>query len=113
MINEFNCEELNRQYENGKPFKNCIIDDFFDHNTALKLSNEFPDYNDDKIWAIYSNAIENKRLTPNWGLFPATTYKAFTLMNTPEFIEKIKRITGITNLVADYGMHGEIGRAHV
>ena len=27
-------------------------------------------------------------------------------MNTPEFIEKIKRITGIPNLVADYGMHG-------
>jgi Rps23 Pro-64 3,4-dihydroxylase Tpa1-like proline 4-hydroxylase len=27
-------------------------------------------------------------------------------MNTPSFVEKIGKITGITNLIADYGMHG-------
>ena len=45
MINQFNCEELNRQYENGKPFKNCIIDDFFDSgNTIEFIINELKSY---------------------------------------------------------------------
>ena len=59
-----------------------------------------------QITTIYNNPIEKKKLTPNWGLFPPMTYRAFTLMNTPEFVEKVKTITGIPNLVADYGMHG-------
>ena len=106
MINEFDYDKLSKEFEEGKPFRHVIIDNFFDDETALKLSNEFPDYNDEKLWAIYNNPIEKKKLTPNWGLFPPTTYRAFTLMNTPEFVEKVKKITGIPNLVADYGMHG-------
>ena len=106
MINEFDYDKLSKKFEEGKPFRHVIIDNFFDDETALKLSNEFPDYNDEQLWAIYNNPIEKKKLTPNWGLFPPTTYRAFTLMNTPEFVEKVKKITGIPNLVADYGMHG-------
>ena len=106
MINEFDYDKLSKEFEEGKPFRHVIIDNFFDDETALKLSNEFPDYNDEQLWAIYNNPIEKKKLTPNWGLFPPTTYCAFTLMNTPEFVEKVKKITGIPNLVADYGMHG-------
>ena len=106
MINEFDYDKLSKEFEEGKPFRHVIIDNFFDDETALKLSNEFPDYNDEQLWAIYNNPIEKKKLTPNWGLFPPTTYRAFTLMNTPEFVEKVKKITGIPNLVADYGMHG-------
>ena len=106
MINEFDYDKLSKEFEEGKPFRHVIIDNFFDDETALKLSNEFPDYNDEQLWAIYNNPIEKKKLTPNWGLFPPTTYRACTLMNTPEFVEKVKKITGIPNLVADYGMHG-------
>jgi len=106
MINEFDYDKLSKEFEEGKPFRHVIIDNFFNDETALKLSNEFPDYNDAQLWAIYNNPIEKKKLTPNWGLFPPTTYRAFTLMNTPEFVEKVKKITGIPNLVADYGMHG-------
>ena len=106
MINEFDYDKLSKEFEEGKPFRHVIIDNFFDDETALKLSNEFPDYNDEQLGAIYNNPIEKKKLTPNWGLFPPMTYRAFTLMNTPEFVEKVKKITGIPNLVADYGMHG-------
>ena len=57
MINEFNYDALIGQYHAGKPFKHCMIDNFFYEDVALKLSEEFPDYNDDKIWAIYNNSI--------------------------------------------------------
>jgi len=106
MINQFDYEKLNKEYNEGKPFRHVVIDNFFDDETALKLSSEFPDFNDPNIWSVYKNPIENKKLTPNWDLFPKETYKAFSLMNTPEFVEKIRKITGIDNLEADYGLHG-------
>ena len=106
MINQFDYDKLSKEFQEAKPFRHCIIDNFFEDITALDLSNEFPDYNDPNIWSVYRNAIENKKLTPHWDLFPAKTYQAFTLMNKPEFVEKIKLITGIPNLIADYGMHG-------
>ena len=106
MINQFDYDKLSKEFQEAKPFRHCIIDNFFEDITALDLSNEFPDYNDPNIWSVYRNAIENKKLTPHWDLFPAKTYQAFTLMNKPEFVEKIKLITGIPDLIADYGMHG-------
>lgn len=106
MINEFDYGKLSKEFQEAKPFRHCIIDNFFDDETALKLSSEFPDYNDPNIWSVYRNAIENKKLTPHWDLFPAKTYQAFTLMNTPGFVESVRLITGIPDLVADYGMHG-------
>ena len=106
MITEFDYDKLGKEFQEAKPFRHCIIDNFFDDITALDLSNEFPDYNDPNIWSVYRNAIENKKLTPHWDLFPAKTYQAFTLMNTPGFVEKIRLITGIPDLIADYGMHG-------
>jgi hypothetical protein len=106
MINEFDYGKLSKEFQEAKPFRHCIIDNFFENSIALDLSNEFPDYNDPNIWSVYCNAIENKKLTPHWDLFPAKTYQAFTLMNKPEFVEKIKFITGIPDLMADYGMHG-------
>ena len=106
MINQFDYEKLNKEYNDGKPFRHVVIDNFFDDETAMKLSSEFPDFNDPNIWSVYRNPIENKKLTPNWDLFPKETYKAFSLMNTPEFVEKVRRITGIDNLEADYGLHG-------
>lgn len=106
MINEFAYEQLHNEFKNAQPFSHCIIDNFFEEDVAIQLANEFPDYNDPNIWSVYRNAIENKKLTPHWDLFPKTTYQAFTLMNTPEFVERIQCITGIPNLLADYGMHG-------
>ena len=83
MINYFDYLKFHNEFKNAEPFNHVIIDNFFDEETALKLSSEFPDYDDPKIWSVYKNAIEDKKLTPNWDLFPKTTYQAFSLMNTP------------------------------
>lgn len=106
MINEFDYEKLGKQFQEGQPFRHVLIENFFDEETALKLSSEFPDFNDPNIWSVYKNPIENKKLTPNWDLFPKETYKIFTQLNSPEFVEKLRKLTGIENLEADYGLHG-------
>jgi Rps23 Pro-64 3,4-dihydroxylase Tpa1-like proline 4-hydroxylase len=106
MFNNFDIESLNREFNTAKPFRHVVIDNFFQEDVALQLANEFPDYNDPNIWSVYKNPIENKKLTPNWDLFPKTTYNSFTAMNTPQFVDIVRGISGIPDLFADYGMHG-------
>lgn len=106
LINDLNIEELNDEYKKGKPFNYVVIDNFFKNDIAEQLANEFPDYHNDEAWNIYKNPLENKRLTPDWNLFPALTYETFTFLNTPEFIEKIEHIIGVNNVKPDMGLHG-------
>jgi hypothetical protein len=35
MINEFEYEKLQNEFKNGQPFSHCVIDNFFDEETAL------------------------------------------------------------------------------
>ena len=106
MINKFDLDSLREEYKQGKPFNYVVLDNFFKEDVAEQLSKEFPDYNDDKVWNIYKNPLENKRLTPDWNLFPALTYRAFTFLNTPEFIKQIEHIIGVENIKPDMGLHG-------
>lgn len=106
LVNDFDFELLSTEYKKNEPFNYVVIDNFFKEDIAEQLAQEFPDYNDDKIWNIYKNPLENKRLTPDWNLFPALTYETFTFLNTPEFIEKIEKIIGVENIKPDMGLHG-------
>jgi hypothetical protein len=87
------------------PFYHHIIDNFFDINVARKIEKEFPDYNC-PAWFEYNNPLEVKRSCNNWYYFGPETYKTFAYLNSPEFIEKLKEITGIETLYPDIGLHG-------
>jgi Rps23 Pro-64 3,4-dihydroxylase Tpa1-like proline 4-hydroxylase len=106
LINDLDLNTLRDEYKKGQPFNYAVIDNFFKEDIAEQLANEFPDYNNDEAWNIYKNPLENKRLTPDWNLFPALTYETFTFLNTPEFIEKIEHIIGVNNVKPDMGLHG-------
>lgn len=106
IINDLNIEKLKTEYEQGQPFKYVVIDDFFKEDIAKELAGQFPNYDDDKVWNIYKNPLENKRLTPDWNLFPPATYRAFTFLNSPEFLKTIGEIIGIDNIIPDMGLHG-------
>jgi len=87
------------------PFYYHIIDNFFDIETARKIEKEFPEYNC-QAWFEYNNQLEVKRSCNNWYYFGPETYKTFAYLNSPEFIEKLKEITGIKTLYPDIGLHG-------
>ena len=106
IINDLNIEKLKTEYEQGQPFKYVVIDNFFKEDIAKELAGQFPNYDDDKVWNIYKNPLENKRLTPDWNLFPPATYRAFTFLNSPEFLKTIGDIIGIDNIIPDMGLHG-------
>jgi Rps23 Pro-64 3,4-dihydroxylase Tpa1-like proline 4-hydroxylase len=102
---EFDFLSNRKDYLQTDPFNYLVIDDFFDIHTAINLSNEFPDFNSE-LWRQYDNQIENKKLLNHWDKFPALTYKVLTYLNSPEFIYKISKLTGISSLYPDIGLNG-------
>lgn len=90
---------LNLDLRNFKHHR--VIDNFLDHKTALKLAQEFPDYDSDK-WVTYDNAVENKKTNCNWHDFPPETYKFFTVMNSlTNFL-----MPTFGDIYSDPGLHG-------
>jgi glucan-binding YG repeat protein len=67
------------------PFPHIVIDNFLNEELAIELSNEFPDYKDEK-WYYYDNPLENKKANNNWGMFPPSTYNFFHYLNSDVFI---------------------------
>jgi Rps23 Pro-64 3,4-dihydroxylase Tpa1-like proline 4-hydroxylase len=102
---EFNFPYNREKYIEFNPFNHLIIDGFFDANIASRLSQEFPDFRSE-LWRQYDNQIENKKLLNHWDKFPCSTYKALTYLNSPEFISKISKLTGISSLYPDIGLNG-------
>jgi hypothetical protein len=62
-----------------EPFPHLVIDNFFEHEFALKLESEFMDF-DNPLWYNYDSPIEKKRTLNNWDRFPPATYQAFFLL---------------------------------
>jgi len=90
---------------NTIPFDHWIIDNFLDTEVAEKLSNDFLDYNDSN-WYVYNNPLEHKKTISNFYLFPSVTYQTFQYLCDPNFVNLLKELTGITNLIPDIGLHG-------
>ena len=87
------------------PFDYHILDDFLDIKKAIKIEQEFPEYNSPS-WFEYNNPLEVKRACNNWYYFGPETYQLFCYLNSPEFIQQIKDITQIKTLYPDIGLHG-------
>ena len=92
------------------PFYYQVIDNFFNQEQAKRISKEFPDYNSD-VWFCYNNPLENKKTCNNWYQFGPETYKTLTMLNSKEFIKQLEKITGISKLYPDIGLHG--GGLHI
>lgn len=92
------------------PFNYYIIDNFLDLEKAKAISQEFPKYNSN-IWYCYNNPLENKKTCNNWYQFGPETYQSLSYLNSPKFIQKLQKLTGISKLYPDIGLHG--GGLHI
>ena len=105
LLNNMDLSELKEKYENGKPFKHVVIDNFFKLDVANRLADEFPNYTNDELWNIYKNPLEIKRTNNSWEQFPELTYQTFTELNDRFFINNIESIIDVNGIVADMGLH--------
>ena len=90
---------------NSNPFSYYVIDNFLPENLALKLSNEFMDY-DSPNWFVYDNPLEIKKSCNNFYYFPPETYRFIQYLNSSKFIKSLSNITGREDLIPDIGLHG-------
>ena len=104
FINKSNISEQLKGFRSGKPFNHCVIDDFFDLKVAKNLDLEFPSY-DSSDWFVYNNAIENKKASNNWNIFPSMTYRVLSYLCSTEFARYLSEAIDET-LYPDIGLHG-------
>lgn len=125
MIKEFegknSRKNLKESFQNAKPFKHVVIDNFLTTEHAEELHQKFPsiksekwiiDYDDNKTPILYAkdNPFEGMLISiSDKKKFPTVYKDLFDYFDTQEFIEYIQEITGITGLMPDTtGRHAGI-----
>jgi Rps23 Pro-64 3,4-dihydroxylase Tpa1-like proline 4-hydroxylase len=98
-------EALSKEFINAMPFPNVEIDNFFQEEIAEVLYRAFPKVIDDHKWVIYNNPIEKKYALTDFSALPQFE-DLFTLLQSDQFVELIKKISGIENLEKDPHLHG-------
>lgn len=104
MIRSIKFEKIENSKIHEKPFRHIILDDFFDLDTALALSEEFPSY-DSEIWLGYNNPIEIKKINSHWHKFGPLTYKILAYLNGADVVRALESKFGM-ELFSDPGLHG-------
>jgi len=105
-------ETLKEKFINAKPFPNVEIDNFFKPEIAEALYHVFPKVTDNHKWIHYNNPVEKKYALTDFSALPQFK-DLFTLLQTDEFVNLIKNITGIDNLEADPHLHGAGLHQHI
>lgn len=93
---------ISKQFSSAHPFPHVVINNFFDQETAKKISDEFgvPDGS----WHEYKNPLERK-FAKNSGLGKHTT-EMFDMLQSDKFVNIMSSISGIKDLTSDTHLHG-------
>lgn len=105
-------ERLNKEFQNARPFPNVEIDQFFKPEIAEALYKVFPKTTDEHKWVVYNNPIEKKYALTDFSALPQYQ-DLFGLLQTPEFVNLIKKISGIDALESDPHLHGAGLHQHI
>ena len=105
-------ERLNKEFQNAKPFPNVEIDGFFKPEIAEALYKVFPKTTDEHKWVVYNNPIEKKYALTDFSALPQ--YRdLFSMLQTAEFVDLIKKVSGIEGLESDPHLHGAGLHQHI
>ena len=107
FLNSNKIAQAREHYQTAEPFKHLVIDDFLSPDVAENIAHEFPSV-DHVGWKRYLNPLENKYLTNSWDSFSPLIYKVFTALNSELFVNQISKLTSVTELTPDGGLHGGV-----
>jgi len=99
-----NLDEIKESFNHAKPYSHVVIDNFLNDDIANRLSDTFPKPNKD--WWYFHNPIEEKFIYDKLHLMDEDFRNYFFMISKPEFLEKMKKISGIDNLEIDPYFHG-------
>lgn len=105
MFDNFNYESLmkhakeNYLYDIAHPFKHAVIDNAAHENKLDKVLYDFPAPGES--WWQYNNEFEKKLAFDKIRIMPEATRDLLIEMNSPQFIEFLENLTGVTGLIPD------------
>ena len=91
-------------WDDAKPFRHLVLNNFFKEEFAQKMASEFPDPNGN-FWHEYQNKIEIKKTICDWNQFSKSIYQALIKLLSEEVNYEMSQLVG-EELMPDYGLHG-------
>jgi len=95
--------ELNNINYLNNPFPHCVIDNFFDTDIANKLHENINslklEYANSKFTNKKSLNEYNKFAFSNIEDLPLSLKNVFVYLNSKDFVEKLEKLTGISDLI--------------
>ncbi|MGF1455736.1 MAG: 2OG-Fe(II) oxygenase [Alphaproteobacteria bacterium] len=96
---------LREQFEAGQPYPNLVLDDLFDGEVLDRVLAEFPGGNG-RDWVTWDNENEIKQTSRGITGLPLFTQFLLLQLSSEPFLEVIRSITGMDDLVWDPLFHG-------
>jgi hypothetical protein len=97
--------EIQNRFQEAKPFRHVVIDDFLEADKCEALLRDFPPFNDryarDEHGGIGRKAVVER--VSNISPFYAAFYK---YINSESFLDLMSKLTGIPELIADKTLFG-------
>lgn len=97
--------QLAERYQAAHPFPHIQLTNFLDDRAARSLAGQFPRPSSD-AWIQYKHFNENKSGLTQRELFPEGLRTLVDELNSPQFLEWLSQLTGISDLIADPALEG-------
>ena len=94
-----------KEYQTDQPYPHVVIDHFLKKSTATQAMEAFPAVKD-QGWTHYVHVNEKKHGLNKMELLPPYIQQLITELNKPAFVDYLRKLTGIDNLVPDNSLEG-------
>lgn len=90
-------------FRNAEPFPHAIVDDFIPLDLVRKINAEWPG---ESAWKSYRHKHSDKWACSHPAMFGMDTRLTVDTLNTPWFVDRLAKATGIPGLVGDAMLSG-------
>mmetsp|Transcript_24429 Transcript_24429/g.78499 ORF Transcript_24429/g.78499 Transcript_24429/m.78499 type:complete len:269 (+) Transcript_24429:169-975(+) len=102
--------DLAKDFRSAEPFPHVVIENFLSDELAREIVDAFPLPHTSSTagpsWFIYNNPIECKFTSTDLERSPPSIQKYFAAVQSDDFLEVVRGISGIPNLEQDPHIHG-------
>lgn len=98
-------DTLASRFARAEPYPHIVIDDFLSADTAERCLAEFPALGSEE-WIHYTHVNEKKYAKTDRKAFTPTVGATIDEVNSPRFLQRVEKLTGIPQLIADPSLMG-------
>ncbi len=96
-LNEESIRQYREQFNEGKPYKHIVIDNFLEQDVANSLYDNFPKMTE--LRKHYKGLNENKSEGSSFSEYHEDFVRVLEAIKSPEFVRWVEQVTGIEDLV--------------